>query len=244
MATWRFGLALTLVWFCGPLVMAQKNEVPLITTTGQAEIKVVPDLVDLRFDVETRNQDLAAARKLQTDRMRKVLSILRNAGVSENETQTSTLQIQPVYQRDDQTRAETETIQFFIVSQSVTFTLGDLKKVPDVTAALLVGGANRTGEARLRTSQLRKHKDMARLLAVRAAKEKAQALAMELGVKVGKPHAVTELPQNEFPFAMNFAQNAMGMGGGVGMAEAGGGPAFEPGTITIRADIQVAFILE
>ena len=45
---------------------------------------------------------------------------------------------------------------------------------------------------RLRTSQLRKYRDEARAKAIRAAKEKAVALAGELGVKIGRPHSISE----------------------------------------------------
>ena len=41
-----------------------------------------------------------------------------------------------------------------------------------------------------RTSQLRKHRDTARAMAVRAAREKADALASELGVKRGKVYNI------------------------------------------------------
>ncbi len=222
--------------------IAQKTEPSLVTTTGQAEIKVVPDLADLRFDVEIRNVELPVARRQHAERMKKLLSVIRSAGVAETDLQTSQIQITPFYQREEATRAETEVIQFYSVTQTVAFTLTEIKKVPDVTASAIGAGATRVGEAKLRTSQLRKFKDQARTLAVRAAKEKAIALANDLGSKVGKPHTITEHPSHEFPFAMgNNLQLSMGAGGGA--ADAGSG-SFEPGTISIRADIQVAFLLE
>lgn len=237
---------LALVLFClgGSPLEAQKPEIPVVTTMGQAEIKVVPDLADMRFDVEVRNVDLTAARKQHSDRMKKLIATIRAAGVVETDIQTSQVQLVPFYQREENTRAETEVIQFFSVSQSVYFTLKDIKKVTEITATAITAGSSRVGEVRLRTSQLRKHRDQARLMAVRAAREKAIALATELGSKVGKPHAIVEQSFGEYPIAFgNATQNvAQGIGGN---PEAGaGGGAFEPGTISIKADIQVSFVLE
>jgi hypothetical protein len=78
-------------------------------------------------------------------------------------------------------------------------------------------------------------------MAVKAAKEKALALAGELGSKVGKPHSITE-QSSEIPtllLANSFAQNAAAAPG-----DSGSNSAFEPGTISISATVTVAFVLE
>jgi uncharacterized protein YggE len=47
-----------------PVLLAQENVPcrPLVSTAGSAEIRVVPDLADLVFQVEARNADLTKAR--------------------------------------------------------------------------------------------------------------------------------------------------------------------------------------
>ena len=82
----------------------------------------------------------------------------------------------------------------------------------------------------LRTSKLRQYRDQARIQAVKAAKEKALALAGELGAKVGKAHSMTE----------GSHDMSIGMGGGEGAAN----PACEAGTISSSATVTVAFVLE
>ena len=116
----------------------------LVTTSGKAEIRIVPDLADLWFDVEVRHADLAQARKQQAERAEKVVKALKAAGVQDADLQTSQVSISPNYIEN---RQETANVQFYSVSQTVTCTVKDLKKVPDITAQVLESGAtsSRTG---------------------------------------------------------------------------------------------------
>ena len=178
---------------------------PLISTSGSAQIRVVPDLADLYFEVEVRNADLTVARKQQAERATKVLAALRAAGVVEAELQSSQVQIAPDY---TDRRQETEKIKFYRVSQNISCTLHDIKKVPDVTTDAVAAGATGVREVSLRTSQLRKYRDEARAKAIHTAKEKATALATELGAKVGKPYAITEGPGSDWRYTSNNSVQA------------------------------------
>ncbi|MEP6668064.1 MAG: SIMPL domain-containing protein [Chthoniobacter sp.] len=227
-----------------PLLFAQEAvlpAVPLIYTSGSAVVRVVPDLADLSFEVEVRNADLVLARKLQGERAQKILGALRAAGVAETELQSSQVQIAPNYTDG---RQEGEQVRFYRVWQTISGTLHDVKKVPDTTANVVLAGATSVREISLRTSQLRVYRDKARALAIRAAKEKATALAAELGAKIGRPHSITEIPDNGIGLVTgngfnNIQQVAPD-------AEPGDGtiPAFAPGSITVTASISVAFRLE
>ncbi len=215
---------------------------PLVSTSGTAEIRVVPDLADLRFEIEIRHTDLKEARKQQAERAAKVLEALRAGGVVEKDLQASQVQIQPHYTQPD-SRQETDTVQFFSVSQDVTCTLHDVSKVTDVTAAVVTAGATASHGASLRTSELRKYRDEARVKAIKAAKEKAVALATELGSKVGKPYAITEASSHNWSSSQNI-QNSFGSGEGNAQPEDDALSTFAPGTISISATINVSFVLE
>ncbi len=217
---------------------------PLVSTSGSAEIRVVPDLADLRFEVEIRHTDLKEARKQQAERSAKVLAALREAGVAETNMRTSQVQIQPHY-TDAERRQETATVQYYSVSQDITCTLHDVSKVPDVTAAVVTAGATSSGRANLRTSELRKHRDEARSKAIKAAKDKAIALATELGSKVGKPYSITDGSSRftsyysgdlDIPFRQNSFDSSQPDGDAMST--------FAPGTISIGATINVSFLLE
>ena len=227
-----------------PVLFAQQSAAlpPLVSTNGSAQVRVVPDLADLYFEVEVRNADLGIARKQEAERATKILAVLRAAGVIEGELQSSQVQIAPDY---TDRRQETEKIRFYRVSQSICCTLHDMKKVPDVTADAVAAGATGVREASLRTSQLRKYRDEARAKAIRAAKEKALALATELGAKVGKPYTIAE-GSDYYGGRQNFGNSNNAQVAVADGEQAGDGTAaaFAPGTITISASVSVSFILE
>ena len=223
------------------LSRADNTPPPLVTTTGNSEVKVVPDLADLRFDIELRNTNLKTALAQEAEKMSQLVAALKAAGIGERDLQTSQVTINPVYQQENGTYAETAKIAFFSVSQTVGCTLRDIQKITAITTRAIDAGANRVSGVTLRTSKLRQYRDQARVMAVKAAKEKALALAGELGSKVGKPHSITE-QSSEIPAILlgnSFAQNAAAAPG-----DSGSNSAFEPGTISISATVTVAFVLD
>ena len=229
-------------FFAAPVLFAQQPapSPPLISTSGTAQIRVVPDLADLSFEVEVRSADLAIARKQQGEKAAKVLTALRAAGVIESDLQTSQVQIITDYSGN---RGETAKIQFYRVSQSISCTLRDVKKSPDVTADAVAAGVTGVREASLRTSQLRKHRDEARARAILAAKEKAIALAGSLEAKVGKPYTITEgFDYGSRPMANNSFNSQTIVEAAPG--EDGEAPTFALGTISIGASVSVSFYLE
>jgi uncharacterized protein YggE len=237
-----------------PVVLAQENAPcrPLVSTTGSAEIRVVPDLADLVFQVEARNADLTKARTEQAARMSNVLATLRSAGAKDSELQTSQVEIAPHYENDNRAGGpfgegdsrrpvESVTARFFSVSQYVSWTLHDVKKIANVTADAVTAGVTGIQGASLRTSELRKYRDQARAQAIRAAKEKAVALAGELGAKVGRPFSIKESQYDvgsQLFNSSNFQRSASVPGG------ESGEPTFAPGTISVSAHVSVSFILE
>ncbi len=82
-----------------------------------------------------------------------------------------------------------------------------MKKIPDTTANVVLAGATTVREISLRTTQLRLYREKARAMAIHAAQEKAAALAAELGVKIGKPYAITEIPDTGANIGSNVFNN-------------------------------------
>ena len=229
-----------------PFLRAQVAPEPAtVSTTGTAEIKVVPDLADLSFEVEVRNADLATARKDQIDRATKVIAALRATGIAEADLQAADITIAPNYTENQRDKVEMAKVRFFTVSQRVVVTLHDVKKVPNVIASAFNAGATEMRGAELRTSELRKHRDTARSNAIKAAKEKAIALAGELGAKVGKPYRIAEQTYASYDNNRNISFNN---GVQVAIAPEGDsdatGAAFAVGTISVSASVSVTFLLE
>lgn len=238
MKTWFLFVIVASVAASPALAQQPSSLPPLITTTGAAQIRVVPDLADLYFEVEVRNSDLVVARKQQAERAVKVLAVLRAAGITEAELQSSQVQIAPDY---SDRRQETEKVRFYRVSQTICGTLHDLKKISDVTSDAITAGASGVHEASLRTSELRKYRNEARAQAIHAAKEKAVALATELGAKIGKPYTITE---GAYESRSNINNTVQTPATAEDQSTEDTSSTFALGTISVSASVTVAFILE
>jgi len=249
----RLFIAVTAVTTSVSALPAQQSVLcrPLVSTTGSAEIRVVPDLADLLFQVEARNASLTKARIEQADRTSKVLTALRRAGIKETELQTSQVEIVPHYDNregepfapaDGRRPVESVTARFYSVSQYVSCTLHDVNKIPNVTADAVAAGVTGIQGASLRTSELRKYREQARAQAIRAAKEKAVALTGELGAKVGRPFTITE---NSYDGGTQFFNSAVYQRSAAAPSSSEGSQStFAPGTISVSANVNVSFNLE
>jgi hypothetical protein len=101
-------------------------------------------------------------------------------------------------------------------------------------------GITRLSNLQFRNSQLRKYKDQARTMAMRAAQEKASLLAREIGQSIGAAYSITEESQN---FAgSNVNQNSLAERETVSDRESDG--AIAPGSISVTAQVTVRFRLQ
>jgi len=220
----------------------------LITTQGGAEVRVVPDRADLRFDIEVRHADLASARREQAARMDRLLAALRKAGVAENDLSTTQLQLNVMYGNPRPgDSGPALRIEAYSVSQSIDCTLTQVDKVAEVTSAAIRAGATGLGEVQLRTSELKKHRDDVRRQALRAARDKAVLMAGELGARVGKPYQIREGAAGDGVMPMRLlGQSRMASltASSLDMAPGATLGTFVSGLITVSASVEVAFLLE
>jgi len=241
----RLILALT-VLALSALPAFSQQEPPLISVSGSAEVKVAPDEIYLRLGVETRDAILDMAKKQNDERVSKALAFLKSKGVADKDVQTDFISIDPTYNDESSRR-----VAVYAVRRSIEVRLTDTKGFEAILTGLLNSGVNNVEGMELRTSELRKHRDTARAMAIRAAREKADALAAELGVKRGKVYAVNA---NEWGGLWSSASgwNSRGYAGLMNQnvaqnagppAEAGNGT-LSLGQISVSASVQVSFLIE
>lgn len=237
------GIALTTL----SLTSAFSQVLPQISVSGSAEVKVAPDQIHLSVGVETRHENLAEAKRQNDDRVSSALSFLKRSGVKDKDVQTDFMGVEPVYDNDV---SRTKPVAY-IVQKSIGIRLTKVSTFEGVLTGLLTNGVNYVHGIDFRTSELRKHRDTARAMAIQAAKEKADALASELGVKRGKVYSITEnywggwwswsgsywRSRGGGGMQQNVAQNA----GGASEATEG---ALSVGQISVSATVNVSFLIE
>lgn len=206
-----------------------------VTVSGRAEIQVDPDHVLLTVGVETLDRNMDTA-KADNDRVvSAVLDAARKLGVEEKHLKTTYLGIDPRYKD----ARDPSTLLGYTMSKRIVITLGDLDKFEALLASALEAGANHIHGIEFRTTELRKYRDEARLQALDAAKEKAEAMAKRYGQNIGAPLMIKEGDVNTrwpAPSPYNVSGEAPSLGG------AAGGPTV-PGQITISAIVTVQFEL-
>lgn len=210
----------------------------LITVTGEAEIRVVPDEVVFDVTVQTLNRDLKLAKAQTDERLKKLVELTRRYNIAAEDIQTNYVSVEPRY------RGNNETRQFlgYAVRKDLVFKLRDISKAESLLSDVMESGITRINDIDFRTSELRKHRDQARAQAVRAAREKAVALTAEVGQKIGKAYSIEEVAPVSSPYAQNaVSANYSGSSGGDAEVSAG---TLAVGQITVNARVIVRFEIE
>jgi uncharacterized protein YggE len=208
----------------------------LITVTGSADVKVVPDQVVVTLGVDTDNGDVGKAKADNDARVQKILALGQKYGIPAAHVQTDNLQIGVNY--DDDSHPDG-----YKVSQTLCFILSDATQVTPLLGDAIAAGANRVDGVAYQTTQLRKYRDQARQMAIQAAKEKATAMAGDLGQTIGTPLSINEGGEGDYyPQYGMQNQNIMQEEGGSSSSSDDGTVAL--GEIDVSANVTVAFELQ
>lgn len=225
---------------------ASASEARLVTVTGSAEVRVVPDEVILTLGVETWDKNLEVAKGQNDEIVRRVLARASEHGVAAEHIQTDYLSLEPRYRNGYY--EERDFIAFF-ARNTVVITLRDLNEFEGLLSSVLEAGANYVHGIEFRTTKLRQHRDEARALAVEAAQEKATALSAALGQSVGQPLIIEEVQDGwmsgyrswwSTPWSAASTQNVIQE---LGVGTVMGDGSLAPGQICVRAQVRVDFEL-
>jgi uncharacterized protein len=232
----------------GPAAAAPPGPDPrTVTVTGDADVKVPPDEVILTLGVETWDKELATAKRQNDAIVARVLKAAEDRGVAPQYVQTDYVSIEPRYRSG--TYEPGDFIGYF-VRKTIVVTLKDITAFENLLTDALEAGATHVHGIEFRTSELRKHRDEARSLAIRAAREKAIALAAELDQEVGRPTEIREeyngwwSPYNSWWGggwgASGAAQNVTQESGAAQTTDG----TLAPGQIAVNARVTVTFELK
>lgn len=235
----RSSLALGIVTLslCTGVVYAGEQPAPrTITVSGSAQVGVVPDEAVLTLRVESVDKDPRKAKADNDARIKKVLALAQEFSLDPKDIQTDLLSIRPKWQN--------EIFVGYSACNDISVRLKDLTKVEHLLGrAIDVGGAL-VQSIQFRTTEYRKHADAARAAALKAAKEKAAAMAAELDQQLGRPAHIAEEQAQSYGRSLSRYSNDSNYA----WFEPSGGDdepsIIAPGQIVIRASVSVTFELE
>ncbi|HLL99506.1 MAG TPA: SIMPL domain-containing protein [Pyrinomonadaceae bacterium] len=217
------------------------NQTPSVQVTGTAEIQVVPDVVLISLRVSKADKNLQVAKTQNDENVAKIIALTRRFQIDAKDVKTDFISVKEKFDRVKQKDDDEYTSVFagYTVSKTIVVRLKDLAKFEEFFSEVVKIGVTEIGSVSFESSELRRHKDRARAMAMRAAREKADALAKEIGQTVGKALSIEEKDIDGYrsPTA-NYSSNSFSVSDDESDAET-----FAVGTITVRAQVEVAFLL-
>ena len=194
-----------------------------ITVTATGTIERVPDRADLGFAVVTRADTAKQALESNSAGTRRMVDALERAGIDAKSIQTRDVSLDPHFTENG------SQIDGYTARNSVTVT-SPIGKAGTVIDAAVVAGANEISGPSLSISDRDRLYRDALKDGIRAAREKATAIAQAAGVQVGAVTNVVENGSEPQPYAYQSARLA---------ATA----PIEPGTQKIEASVTVTFAI-
>ncbi len=219
---------------------------PLITVSGQAEVMVAPDEVVFRLKAENVNPDLNTAKAKTDDDVRKIVALARAYKIEPQNVQTDYIRVNQHYKDATQNRAR--EFDGYEVIQTTTILLKDVSRFESLLSDVVKAGISDVSDVTFRASQMRKYMDQARALAMRAAREKAVALAGEIGQRIGKANSIMEVGMNVSSAYEEDSSHSNSNYSNTSSAEiernlADNQGTIAPGMISITARVKVSFEL-
>jgi uncharacterized protein YggE len=159
-----------------------------ISVSGSSAIRVPPDRVVIVFGIETYAVTPRASQNQNARASRQVLDAIEAQGVNARDIATAHFTLQPKY---DDTYLQRRIVGYW-TQNSVAVTLRDIENLEPVMIAALEAGANSVDGVEFSVTNLRQLKDRARTMAVRAAVEKAEAMAAAADLTLGNVTGIHE----------------------------------------------------
>jgi uncharacterized protein YggE len=180
-----------------------------ISVSGTGDASGSPDLAVLDLGVSTEEKTVKEARDTAASAMNDVLSALKDDGVAEKDVQTVQFRIEPEYEYPD----GKQVLRGFRVTNIVEAKVRDLDRVGEIIDDVAQAGGDVVQVQSLRFT-IEEPEDLraeARKEAVADARARAEDLAEQAGVKLGKPISISEttaVPPSPFLEAIPSARGA------------------------------------
>ncbi len=228
-----------------------RDNIRTISVTGSADVMVIPDEAVFTLSVETENMDITKAKAENDTLIKQIKNITNEFKIESKYVVTDYINVNPKYTYNNSGES---IFKGYTVQRGLVITLKELGKFDEMLTRLIEAGLHNIQKVQFKTTQLRKYKDEARTLAIKAAKEKASDMAKELGQTIGKANTIQEIQEDTYSYYGPWSSYYSGanwtsaLSNSVSNAPASGGQSesyedFSPGQIKVSAKVSVTFDL-
>jgi len=150
-----------------------------IAVDGKAETFVKPDTASVSFSITKKAQSTDVAMKSVNERMSSLVKGLTALGIDKKDIKTTGYNVYPQYSYKD----SKQHFEGYRVTQTISVIIRDLKKASDVLALVNNAGVDDVSGLNFYVDDTDGIKEKLRAQAIANAKQKAEKLEKELGVK-------------------------------------------------------------
>jgi len=220
------------------------NPVPLessrdrtISVTGTAVTRTTPDTVVWHVTTTSEHRDLVRAKEDGDTQMQAILATARKLNVAHEDMQTGYLSVEREYEHDSY--GNQGAFKHFRVTRQITIKERDTSRFDEFLTGL-VRSADMEVRYTLESSRIHELRAETRLKSVAIAREKADAMAGELGATLGEVLTIEE--QADRGYGSMMANNwAWDDQGGAAIDTTTG--TFAPGSIEVKVSVGTVFEL-
>ncbi|HNU97001.1 MAG TPA: SIMPL domain-containing protein [Candidatus Portnoybacteria bacterium] len=189
------------------------TETNAMSFNGEGKISVKPDVAFIDFAVVTQGAQIIDVQNKNSEKMNKVVEYLKEFGVEEKDIKTTNYNLYPQYIYENNRIPQ---IMGYQITQTLTVKVRQLDKIGEVMKKVVDIGINQINSFYFGVENDEQLKEQAREIAINNAKQKAQKLADELGIKLGKlTNFYENVPGERVPMYDEYYQK-YGMGGSSG----------------------------
>ncbi|MBI3420563.1 MAG: SIMPL domain-containing protein [Candidatus Sungbacteria bacterium] len=191
-----------------------------ISVAGEGKVTIKPDTARFSVSAITTAKRIKDAQDANTARTNAVFAALKGRGVAEKDLKTVSYTIEPQYQYERPVPCFAEfcpppairppKIVSYQVRHAIEVTARDLNMVDDLLDDVAKAGANEIGSVAFALDNEEAAKASARTKAIADAKQKAEALAQSLGVRLGKIMAFSESGRDMPLYAQAYREKSLG----------------------------------
>jgi uncharacterized protein len=207
-----------------------------LPVTGKGEVFAVPNIASFSFSVIEQGKTVPEAQDKATEKNNDAISFLKGRGIEEKDIKTTGYNINPRYEYVQATGRQ--NLVGYEVSQSVTVKVRKADTAGDVLAGIGGLGVSNVSSLDFTVDEQDELKRQARDMAIADAKEQAEKLAMQLGVRLGKIISYYEMENGPYPYYEGMGGDMMKSAVAPRLA-----PTLNPGQDKITSQVSISFEL-
>ncbi|NMP15540.1 SIMPL domain-containing protein [Thalassotalea sp. Y01] len=167
-----------------------------LEVTGKGAILIDPDVFTFSITIADRAVSAEQSKQVVDEKSQDILAVAKSLGVKDDNIETAQMLIRPIFDHSSQNQDSLYQPALIEVSRKLTFILNDFAHYDPLMERAIVIGVKHISGLNYQTEKADMYYRQAMDIAIEDAKAKAQQLAKQLNVKVGKVTYMAEIPVN------------------------------------------------